>query len=312
MRFFSKNKMTAEILDAIPSGNTTPSVMPNFRGRAFLFTIFEEDKFSKLCDIMDSLKSCDYQIAAQEVAPTTNNLHIHYYCHFTQSYRLSQKILKLNIHIDICKGTPKQNIDYVTKDGNILFEKGERPHQGIKTVQEIHELQITECPAQLYKIKKSIDEEMKSEESFFKMLDEIRNNELKAPEIIYIVGDSGSGKTYHAYSEATKEYKNNEIGKLTIENNFVDITNSNAKCFVIEEFRDSQMKASSFLQLTDKYGYKCNVKGGFTFIRPEKIYICSIIEPENIYHDEINKQFLRRITDIHRMENHVCINKVEF
>ena len=28
------------------------------------------------------------------------------------------------------------------------------------------------------------------------------------------------------------------------------------------------------------------------------IIICSIIEPENIYHEEVNKQFMRRITEI--------------
>lgn len=301
--------MAAEILDAIPSGNTKPSGI--FRGRAFLFTIFDESKLKKLEKILDSLKTCDYQICGEEICPSTKRLHWHYYAHFSQSYRLSKKILDLDVHIDISRGTPKQNIDYVTKDGNIKFEKGEKPHQGIKTVTEIHEAEYSEIPAQLYRIKKQIDEDLKSENEFFRMLDEIRNDNLKSPEITYIVGDSGSGKTYHAYKCATEEYKNNEIGKLTIENNFVDITNPNAKCFVIEEFRDSQMKASSFLQLIDKYGYKCNIKGGFQFIRPEKFYICSIIEPENIYRDEINKQFMRRITDIHRMENHVHINKVE-
>lgn len=65
----------------------------------------------------------------------------------------------------------------------------------------------------------------------------------------------------------------------------------------IEEFRPSQIKASDFLQLTDKYGFRCNTKGGFATLRPEKIIICSIIPPEQIYKEEVNKQFLRRITE---------------
>ena len=70
-----------------------------------------------------------------------------------------------------------------------------------------------------------------------------------------------------------------------------------AECFVIEEFRPSQMAAASFLQLTDKYGFRANIKGGWRYLHPKKIIICSIIEPEFLYHnDEINTQFTRRIT----------------
>ena len=96
---------------------------------------------------------------------------------------------------------------------------------------------------------------------------------------------------------ALKEYKKQEIGKITLKNDFFDIVNENAKCYVIEEFRPSQIKASDFLQLTDKYGYRCNIKGGFVTLRPEKIIICSIIPPEQIYREEVNKQFMRRITE---------------
>ena len=36
------------------------------------------------------------------------------------------------------------------------------------------------------------------------MLDEIRMNDLKAPEVIYITGQSGKGKTYKALELATE------------------------------------------------------------------------------------------------------------
>ena len=115
---------------------------------------------------------------------------------------------------------------------------------------------------------------------------------------LYIKGDTGKGKTYKAYKIALEKYEKEDIGKLTLKNDFIDVINKNAKCFIIEEFRPSQIKASDFLQLTDKYGYRCNIKGGFHTLRPEMIIICSIIEPENIYHEEVNKQFMRRITEI--------------
>ena len=129
------------------------------------------------------------------------------------------------------------------------------------------------------------------------MLEEIKNDELKAPKIIYITGGTGKGKTYKAYKLALENYDKKDIGKLTLKNDFFDVINKSAKCYVIEEFRPSQIKASDFLQLTDKYGFRANIKGGFVSLRPEMIIICSIIEPEKIYKEEINQQFLRRITE---------------
>lgn len=38
------------------------------------------------------------------------------------------------------------------------------------------------------------------------MFNEIKNDDLKAPEVIYITGDSGKGKTYKALKIATEKY----------------------------------------------------------------------------------------------------------
>lgn len=287
--------MTAEVTTAEASGNTNPSA---FRGRAFQLTLNEVEKYDDLKSIFKGLKSCDYFISCLEEAPTTGHKHIHIYTHFTQSYKISKKILKIGAHIEICKGSPKQNIEYIRKDGNILDEWGEEPHQGKLTVNALKEMDAGEVSPFLYRIKKEIDNEAKDLETFMEMLGEIERDELKAPTIIYITGRPGKGKTYSAYKRALKDFKKEEIGKLTLNNNFIDITNKDAKCFVIEEFRPSQIKASDFLQLTDKYGYRANIKGGFMTLRPEEIIICSVIDPTEIYKDELNEQFLRRITEI--------------
>lgn len=289
--------MATEVMTTEVSGNTKPST---FKARAFQLTLNETSKYEALKNEILKLKSCDYLISCQEIAPTTGHEHIHIYIHFSTPYKISKKIMNYGAHIEICKGSPKQNIDYIKKDGNILDEIGEEPHQGrIYTVSEVKEAKIEDVPAALYRIKNEIDQKYKIESDFYNMLEEIRNNQLKAPKIIYITGGTGKGKTYKAYLEATKIYKNEDIGKLTINNNFIDIINEKAKCFVIEEFRSSQIKAADFLQLTDKYGYRANVKGGFVSLRPEMIIICSIIKPNELYRDEeINEQFLRRITEV--------------
>lgn len=282
-------------MDTHASGNTKPSA---FRARSFQFTLNQVEKYETLKEMLTNLKSCDYFLSSHEIAPTTNHEHIHIYVHFSQPYKISQKIMNIGAHIEICRGSPKQNIDYIKKDGNILDEIGEPPHQGYAhTIKELKEMDIDEVDPHIYKIKKQIDQQQKDLDVFQNMLSEIEMDELKGPEVIYITGDSGKGKTYKAYKMALNKYPKEKIGKLTINNDFVDVINENADCYVIEEFRSSQMKASDFLQLTDKYGYRVNIKGGFLTLRPKCIIICSIIRPEELYrNDEINEQFLRRIT----------------
>lgn len=288
--------MATQVVDTDVSGNTIPST---FRARAFQFTIHKLENYENFVKIFKDLKSCDFGISCKEICPNTKKEHIHLYTHFTQPYRLSRKILSFNNHIEICRGSPKQNIDYIEKDGNIIEEWGVRPRQGQLTISELKDLNKDETPAILYRIKNDIDEKENDKKVFFEMLNEIKNDSLKGPEIIYITGESGKGKTYSAYKIALEKFETEKIGKLTCKNEFIDIINEEAECFVIEEFRPSQIKASDFLQLTDKYGYRCNIKGSFKTLRPKMIIICSIIRPENLYRDEeINEQFLRRITSI--------------
>lgn len=281
-------------------GNTTPG--PSWRARSFQFTLNQPEMYKELSKELHKLKTMTYIIACEETAPTTGHKHVHAYVHFSHQYRLSKKLLSFNAHIEICRGSPKQNIDYIRKDGNIIEEWGEVPRQGIKTVSELRETPIDEVPANLYRIKKQIEEDDKTKkdlEDFWQTIRDIRNDQLKGPEVIYITGPSGSGKTYMAYKEASSDYEPEKIARLTIENNFIDVMGADdAECFVIEEFRPSQMTAASFLQLTDKYGFKANVKGGWKYLHPKKIIICSIIEVDWLYTSEMNKQFQRRITKL--------------
>lgn len=276
-----------------------PNRLGNTKARRFQLTLNEVEKYEDLLKYLKGLKTLTYLISCKEKAPTTGHEHIHIFICFSSSLKLSVKKC-CGAHIEYCKGSNKQNIDYIKKDGDLLDEIGEIPRErgGAHTVGE---LKAIEDPEELdwkqLNTWTKIHDKKNEEDQFFNMLEEIEKDDLKAPEIIYICGDSGKGKTYKAYKIALSKFEKKDIGKLTIENNFIEITNDKAKCFVIEEFRPSQIKAASFLQLTDKYGYTCNIKGSFKSIRPQCIIIASIIKPEDLYkNEEINKQFTRRIT----------------
>ena len=288
--------MTSEVMTSLAPGNTNTGAARVYKARSYLFTLNEPSKYELLKNHLTGLKTLTYLISAREYAPTTGHEHIHIYAHFSEQYRLSKKIISTGVHIDKCRGSPKQCIEYVRKDGNIIDEIGEIVHQGCKSVQELRETPMDQCDPHLYRIKKEIDDEQREMDIFMNMLTEIENDNLQAPEIVYVTGCTGAGKTYTGYKYALSVERKDKIGKLQLKSDFVKIINKNADTFVIEEFRPSQMHAADFLQLTDKYGYSCNVKGGFYTIRPKRIIICSIIPPEDIYHDEVNEQFLRRIT----------------
>lgn len=70
---------------------------------------------------MQHYKSLSYAIACLELAPSTGHQHIHIYIHFNNAIKLDPTKL-LGAHLEVCKGSPKQNIDYIKKDGNIIWE----------------------------------------------------------------------------------------------------------------------------------------------------------------------------------------------
>lgn len=293
--------MTTEVITTEVAGNTKTAT---FRSRAFHVVIHECDKFEDYKNDLIKLKSLTYMLAYKETAPTTGKEHIHVYLYFSGVYRYSQKLMNYKFHVEIARGSPQQNIAYISKDGHKIFEYGEQPKQGCRTVAELKEMNINDVPPQYVRIKKELDEEQRENDEFLNMLDEIEADELKAPKIFYLTGQPGKGKTYSAYKLALKLYNKNEICKVDINNNFFKFTgNKCGKCHIIEEFRPSDIRASKFLEYIDKYGFNANVKGGFHYVRPECVIICCVIPPTDIYkNEEINTQFTRRITRTYNLD----------
>lgn len=305
---------------ATATGNTPDN---NTRGvsrsksRIFLLTINPESlkHYDEIKSYFDGLKSCNYYIVTEHHGQKLQ--HYHLAAQFKNATALSVKKL-FGAHIKAGKyGNIQDMVRYCKCEDDkhkklgvtatIIDEYGEMKignrFPTIKEVKQMKREERDELPIQYQRTVEAINENEDEEQGFMNMLDEIERDELKAPEIIYILGESGNGKTYGAYKLALKSYQKQDIGRITINNNFCSITNKSAKCFVIEEFRPSQIAAADFLQLTDKYGYNCNIKGGHQFLRPEMIIICSVVKPTKIYKDEMNKQFTRRITKFYEAVN---------
>lgn len=270
------------------SGNTKPSTCVSVKARAFQLTINQTDSYSAILAEFHKLKSCDYGISCLEKAPTTGHEHIHLYVHFSNAYKLSQKILKYRPHIEVCKGSPKQNIDYIKKDGNVLDEWGVEPKQGCRTVGELKEYDRDEVPATMYKT--------------WQMLKTEQDNDIdiddwkKDVKVYWIQGPSGCGKTEKA-KEIVRALDNHKVNVLKYENNFWNGVGT-APTAIYDDFRDSHMKASEFINFIDYNVQNMNVKGGMKKNRYSTVIITSVQRLGEIYKnmsDEPKKQWERRI-----------------
>lgn len=119
---------------------------------------------------------------------------------------------------------------------------------------------------------------------------------VNRPDVIYITGPTGSGKTWKAFEIAMENFTAEDISIVECSNGFFNALNIRAKCWIFPEFRPACLEASIFLQITDIYPFIANIKGAHAVVRPEMVIIASIKQVQDIYKEEINRQFQRRIT----------------
>lgn len=287
-------------------------------GKAFLLTVNAAslEFYADIKEYLTGLAGLIYYLCAEHVGQ--ENKHYHIYVQYEHSKRLSLRRL-FGCHVEKCFGSAQRNIAYVKAEdakhqelgitSEIIDEEGTpRLNGGHWSVSALREMDTPdELPGVYYNIYQKIQNKKKSDEAFFKMLTSIEEDSLRPINVIYFIGRPGSGKTYNAYKYALSHFQKDEITKVTIQNNFFEFVGSNKdKCLVVEEFRPSQLHPSSLLQFTDKYGYSCPIKGGYKYVKPECIIICSIIDPRRLYREEkeeLNEQFTRRINHLFEVNN---------
>jgi Cdc6-like AAA superfamily ATPase len=258
------------------------------------------------------LKNLNYFISCREIAPTTKHPHIHIYCQFTNTQKISVKKMK-GAHIEICKGTPQQNQSYIMKDGDIIDEWGDIRNSGNYTIENVKKMdrkEREELPLIYYNIVQKINEE--------------ENNQLtmkdfeKEVKVIYIHGESGIGKTQKA-KELIKEYmKKNNVETFNLvkyENTFWMGVSEKSEIALYDDFRDSHMKPSEFINFIDYNIHPMNIKGGSIKNRYKYIIITSVQDPRNLYKnvqekdDEPMKQWIRRMEILHILGTLGPLNK---
>lgn len=267
-----------------------------FKGRNFLITLNQVERFDELKKYIERLKSLTYAIATKEVAPSTGHEHIHVYCQFGSPTALAKAKL-CDAHVDKCKGSAQQNIEYIkkTKDpskrGKIIWEIGAPKLKGGVTIKEVEEMSKEErryLPAIYYKTIErinAIEDAHVNVDDFFKEV-----------EVRYIFGGSGMGKTYFA-KQWLCELGLTKFSIVSYRNGFWTGVHSDALFALYDDFRDSDLPGAEFVRFIDYTVKNMNVKGSYVKNKYRYIAITSIQDPRDIYgHEwEEKRQWLRRM-----------------
>lgn len=264
-------------------------------GKAFQLTLNEVEYFDELRGYLLGLKSLNYMIACKEVAPTTGHEHIHVYAQFMDSVKMSVKKL-CGAHVEKCRGSAQQNIAYIKKDGDIIYEHGEPRLKGGYTIKEVERMDAETrkvLPVQMYNIVQKVDA---AEKKYISPLDY-----YKKMEVFYVYGESGAGKTKWCIDDMVKNNVE-KFNEVKYDGAFWHGVTEDCPVCLYDDWRDSHMKPAEFINFIDYNRHVMNVKGGSMRNNYTRIYITSVQPPEDIYgkvEGEPRKQWERRMKIVH-------------
>lgn len=263
-----------------------------FMSSSFQLTMNQVEVFDDVRDYIENLKSFQYGIACQEEAPSTGHKHIHMFVQFVRTVRLSLNKL-MGSHVEKCRGSPQQNVAYIKKDGNIIWEKGEMKKKGGYTIQQVKKMdkeKRDQLPVQLYNIVQKINNEERKR---------IKGTDyFKGVQVIYIWGESGVGKTKYVIEEIGDK----EFNEIKYDGQFWHGVEEDCDIALYDDWRDSHMKPAEFINFIDYNRHIMNVKGGSIRNNYKTIYITTVQSPEDIYKNvvgEPRKQWERRMNVVH-------------
>lgn len=264
--------------------------------KAFQLTLNDVAMFGEVRDYLLSL-SYRYILAGKEKAPSTGHEHIHIYVQFEGPRRLSIKKLK-GSHVEKCRGSPQQNINYIRKpDTEIIYEKGEPALKGGYTIDEVKKM-AKEDREHLPLVYANIVSKINNEESKMIKGSQFYKGKIK---VIWCHGESGSGKTRYA----VQQIGDRTFNEVKFDGNFWHGVTEQCEVCLYDDWRDTHMKPVELINFIDYNCHIMNVKGGSVRNQYKEIYITSIQDPEKIYSnmpEEYKKQWLRRIKEIIKFE----------
>lgn len=288
-----------------PAGNTKAA------GRHYILTVNERSlpDYENIKDYLFHWKALNYFLCTEHIG--SSNKHYHIYVQYRNVVRMDYTKL-FGAHVEKSYGSPQQNVDYLyARDekhasehvtANLIEEYGELRRAGGRRIADVKKMQPEErdeLDIQYYNIVKQIN----NEEACDIRVDDWH----KDVEVVWITGESGAGKSQLA-KEIMRNKKIETFNEVKHVNDFWIGVGGSSTCAVYDDFRDSHMKASEFINFIDYNVHCLNIKGSMRKNCYSTIIITSIQHPNDIYRNmpaEAREQWLRRmrIIDLHKFNS---------
>lgn len=242
------------------------------------------------------IRVATYAIVGHEVAPETKTPHLQGFVNLSKQSRFTAiKKIMPRAHVEKARGTDEDNRKYCSKAGD-YWEHGEpqkagkrndltRPAEMVKEGKTFREIAM-ECPVQAIKYHRGIKEVISAHHG-----PRDRND---PPTVIWLWGRTGVGKTrlvYDQFAEGQIYKKDNTIWWDRYEWQ---------QCILIDDFI-GKWDYDYVLQLTDRFPFVGQVKGGYVEIdSPFIIFTCEH-PPAHFWTGTVLEQIMRRITMVQEM-----------
>ena len=266
------------------------------KARRFFLTLNQPEHYDKIREYLTGMKAFKYMFSCKEKAPTTGHAHIHIYVIFSSARKLSVRALP-GAHLDVCNGSHAQCVDYIRKEaleGSIIEELGTEPRQGSLSRYTVGELRKitdpTDLPSHYLK-------QWRESKAFNVALTKAECYKPKV-DVLYFVGPSAAGKSKAVYDHLADDEKFDRVKHV---NGFwINVSQDPSVTTAwYDDFRDSDMKPSEFINFIDYYANPMNLKGGYVLNHYTKIFITSVQHPSDLYAgmrlEEPRKQWMRRM-----------------
>lgn len=258
--------------------------MPNNgpqRTRAWCFTINNHTDAEE-ASVKHAMEQARYGVYGREVGES-GTPHLQGYIYFSNPRRFQgvKNLLGDRVHLEAARGTPEQNRNYCTKDGD-FYETGEIPlgqaergnaggraekRRWTDAFTAAKEGRLDDIPADILI-------------RHYGSIKRIRSDWQPLPEDegtvtgVWFWGPPGTGKSHTARVEYPGAYIKNQ-------NKWWD--GYKGEDFVIIDDFDSNALGHHLKIWADKYAFTAEVKGGSLRIRPKKIVITSNYTPREIF-----------------------------
>jgi len=276
--------------------------IPRTPFRLTCFTVF--DMTTDMTKLADNFQ---YMAYGKEVCPKTKKDHYQAFAYSKTAQRWSwwQKLLAPN-HFEKCRGTLDENEKYCSKSG-IYTEHGTKPMQNGKRrdLAEIAaDIKLAATTGKRFSEVTTMEQHATAAICFRNGLKGLYNDHLSekqrktdkdfAPEVIYIYGPPGSGKTRHVRDLEPAIYDCPEDDMYKWKDGY-----SGEDAVLYDNVRTDNIKPTRMLKEIDRYFIQVPVKGGYIGWRPKRIYITSI-HPLDVFANESGftdaREFTRRVT----------------